>query len=987
MSVAGRTISSFRVILFTVVLCIISAAIMPFLHLQYMPEEKVESIRVGFSMPGVQARAVESDATSLIEGALSTVRGCSGVRSTSQDGGGSVTLTLDRGTDLQAARFEVATLIRNIYTSLPEGCTYPTISASTRGTKTKTAMSYVVTADMPTEEIGGIVDRAVIQGISRIDGVTDVSLYGITSRERVIIFDHDRLESLSVTPADLASAVRSALGGEELTMKEEGGRLYPVRLAPEPEEDIMSVAVARSGDRIIRLSDVAYITERDAAATSFHRVNGLNSVTLTVTADGGVNLLDLCSRVSGTVDGLSSRLPEGMSMKLSYDASEYVKAELSKILTRTFLCLLILLAFVLVTSRSWRYTMVVAVSILVSLLLSCAVYVLIGLDVHIYTLAGITVSFGIIIDNTIVMVDHYSRHGDRKIFASVLGAVLTTVVALLAVYLLPEKDRANLADFSTAIVVNLSVSLVVALLFIPALLDYFPVRLRQGGVMRRWGWYGSYIRGASRFRILYIIGTIGLMVWPSILFGKALKRSDFYREPSRMQLSIRAGMPEGCTVDQLNEVMREMEEFLASVEGIDMFETSISSPTDGRISVTFLPEYERSWMPRELKDKVIALATDLGGANWSVSGVDDQYFSNWIVTQFLYYGIEIKGYDYDRLYAYAQTLADKMKSSRRMQDVTITPSGSSSMPGTEFGVDYDREALVASGVNPYSYHDALQSPLFRQTVGRVHADGRAMNLVLESSAKEYMDVWHVLNEGVELGESRVKLSQVGSIEKGRTNFPIIKENQSYSLSVRYNFSGSSVLNRNMAEELVDEMNGILPTGFKAESEWGGGWFEDEKENYLYLVMLVLAGIFVVLAVQFESFRLPLAVILTIPFAFIGCFLAFGLTDFTFDKGGFASLVMLCGLTVNAGIYIVSGWQRKMSADRVEAYSEVFFEKLYPIILTILSTVFGLVPFLFDGPSEVFWFDFAVGTICGLCLSLPAIIFVLPALVVRRRRSL
>lgn len=195
-----------------------------------------------------------------------------------------------------------------------------------------------------------------------------------------------------------------------------------------------------------------------------------------------------------------------------------------------------------------------------------------------------------------------------------------------------------------------------------------------------------------------------------------------------------------------------------------------------------------------------------------------------------------------------------MKSNRRMQDVTITPSGSSSMPGTEFGVDYDREALVASGVNPYSYHDALQSPLFRQTVGRVHADGRAMNLVLESSAKEYMDVWHVLNEGVELGESRVKLSQVGSIEKGRTNFPIIKENQSYSLSVRYNFSGSSVLNRNMAEELVDEMNGILPTGFKAESEWGGGWFEDEKENYLYLVMLVLAGIFVVLAVQFESFR-------------------------------------------------------------------------------------------------------------------------------------
>lgn len=259
-----------------------------------------------------------------------------------------------------------------------------------------------------------------------------------------------------------------------------------------------------------------------------------------------------------------------------------------------------------------------------------------------------------------------------------------------------------------------------------------------------------------------------------------------------------------------------------------------------------------------------------------------------------------------------------------------------------------------------------------------------MNLILESSTKEYMDVWHVQNQGVDLQGSRMKLAQLGSIEKMNTDFPINKENQSYALSVRYNFNGTNALNKKMVSEIVDEMNSILPTGFKAESEWGRRWFEDEKENYLYLILLVLAGIFVVLAIMFESFILPFAVIFTIPYAFIGCFLAFGLTSFTFDKGGFASLVMLCGLTVNAGIYIISGWQRKDSANRVEAFSAIFFEKLYPIVLTVLSTVFGLIPFLFDGPDEVFWFDFAVGTISGLCLSLPAIIFVLPVLALKMK---
>ena len=155
----------------------------------------------------------------------------------------------------------------------------------------------------------------------------------------------------------------------------------------------------------------------------------------------------------------------------------------------------------------------------------------------------------------------------------------------------------------------------------------------------------------------------------------------------------------------------------------------------------------------------------------------------------------------------------------------------------------------------------------------------------------------------------------------------------------------------------------------------------------WLILLVIAIIFVICAVHFNSVRLPLAIILMIPLSFVGLFLAFGVSDFTFDKGGFAAFVMLSGITVNAGIYLVSEWlaacrfssTRHPRPDRrsLRPYLHAFSRKIRPISLTILSTVLGLIPFLFDGPGEVFWFAFAVGSISGLVFSVLALLLWLP----------
>ena len=377
------------------------------------------------------------------------------------------------------------------------------------------------------------------------------------------------------------------------------------------------------------------------------------------------------------------------------------------------------------------------------------------------------------------------------------------------------------------------------------------------------------------------------------------------------------------------------------------------------------------------KNYVTRMAINFGGANWRVWGIDDNSFNNNIVTDYKSEWIAIKGYNYKELYSYAERLLEYLSSNRRVQDPEIWAGGRYGRPSSEFVLDYDFGRMTLADVNPYAYFGILSTLLYDEVVGRAEYEGEYSDVVLRSSDIDNYDLWHVVNSPVTVGEGEITLAEVGGIEKKRVGVDIRKENQSYTLEVRYDFIGSYELARKLKTQTVDHFNSeILPVGFKAEDP-SGGWFYSNKKRYAWLIFLIIAVIYVMLAMTFESFKYPLPVILMIPVSFIGLFLVFGLTDFAFDQGGFAAFVMLCGIVVNAGIYLVTTYQE--THDYIKAFSR----KITPISLTIVSTILGLLPFLSDGPEEVFWFDFAIGTIAGMVFSVIAIIFVLPVFTVRK----
>lgn len=1026
---AGRKgISSFSILLLMAVTAVVGIACFTQLKVQYTPSASGNMLAVSFSYPGASARVVESEVTSILEGSLSNISSCSSVKSLSRDGGGYVTLQLENNADMQAVRFEVASRIRNIWPSLPEGCYYPYISLNSEGTEAQTAIAFEIRSPLPSKEIANVVNDRIVHPLSTVEGVSDVEFFGDTPFEWVITFDADKASAVGISASDIASSISLYHSEENLGMVISGENSYGVRFRNNNSDgvDFLSIPVRSSDGRIVRLGEIADARYQEALPDSYYRINGLNTLELEVTASSDANLLNVVKEVKAKVSDIQKILPEEISISVGYDYSEYIGDELDKIYLRTGICLLILLLFVFIVNRSWRYMAVIALTLAANLLISVAVYFLFGVHIHIYTLAGITVSLGIIIDNSIVMIDHWSRYHNRSVFPALLSAVLTTVAALLVILLLPEKEKQNLADFTLVIVINLCVSLAVAYLFVPALLDYLPVKVEGKGtpvkrlrtIVRFNDRYERYINWGARHKWLYIVAFIFVFGIPTCLlpedFGKnggpllqkytmnrsridkvigssinlfkdALGRSDFYREPARQSLNIVAGMPEGCTVQQLNDVIKSMENYLSHFDEIEVFATSINSARRGSIVVYFKPEYEDSWMPMKIKGDIISMATNFGGANWSVSGIDDRYFNNNIVSEYRSYGIVLMGYNYDDLLSFGGNLVSHLSKNRRVSQPEIWGSDSGDSPETEFIVSYDGEAISALGMNPYRYYSSLYSPLFSSSIIQLPFDGEYVNVRLESSARENFDIWNVENTAVDTGDGKIKLSSVGSIEKVRSGLPIRKEDRSYSIDVRFNFIGSNMLADKEIDAAVRYMNSqVLPVGYKAQrSEYR--WFYDNQDKYAGLILLVIAIIFVICAVHFNSLRYPVAIIWMIPIAFIGLFLAFGLSGMSFDKGGFAAFIMLSGITVNAGIYLVSAWQQEHSSgSAVRRYIKAFDKKIWPISLTILSTILGLVPFLFDGPAEVFWFSFAVGAISGMFFSVIAFFFYLPVFCIGER---
>ena len=489
-----RNLSSFTLIVTFVCLSLIGVVLVPLLPVKLAPSRTLPGLTVSFSMPGNSSRVIEAEVTSKLEAMMARVKGIRKVNSTSDNGSGSISLELDKHADIDVTRFEVSTIIRQTWPQLPEGVSYPQISTRRSDDKaSRPFITYTLNAPANPILIQQYAEENIKPVLGQLKGIYKVELNGATPMEWQLEYDSDQLSHLGITLQAVQRAInrhyeKEFLGICSIEKGAEGREwIRLVRTSTEKEMEFEPGAIqlqAEDGTMVMldKLIKVRHVEERPQ---SYYRINGLNSVYLNVTAEETANQLNLSGEVKHLMGELQQKMPPGYEVHISYDATEYIQKELDKIYFRTGLTVLILLLFVALITRNLRYLFLIVASLVVNISVAVILYYTFGLEMQLYSLAGITISLNLVIDNTIVMTDHILHRRNLKAFVSVLAATLTTIGALVIIFFLDEKIRLNLQDFAAVVIINLAVSLFVALFFVPSMIDKIGLKKKKRRKRRR----------------------------------------------------------------------------------------------------------------------------------------------------------------------------------------------------------------------------------------------------------------------------------------------------------------------------------------------------------------------------------------------------------------------------------------------------------------------------------------------------------------------
>ncbi|MCG8477323.1 MAG: efflux RND transporter permease subunit, partial [Cytophagales bacterium] len=540
---------------------------------------------------------------------------------------------------------------------------------------------------------------------------------------------------------------------------------------------------------------------------------------------------------------------------------------------------------------------------------------------------------------------------------------------LTTVFFLDESQRLMLADFCYVILVNLGVSLLVSLLLIPAMLDRLPLprpsqrrsvrgqrRLVRG--YERYKGFLYWMRLRRKWIIVLLVLAFGLPVFempkhwearegwstktywyheaynavfgsdlysetlrPYVdkalggalrLFLKETKHKNLSSARKRTELSVTGDMYEGVTLEKTNEIFRRIERFLAAFPEIEQFETSIPSASEANVTVLFKPEYELGSFPHTLKAKVQSLAVDMGVGDWKISGVgrgfDNSLYEGKVNSRVTFYS-----YNWEQTREYAKEFIERIKKVQRVDQKTIHLDGMANRSNKiqrEYVLRLNRERMKQSDVGTGRLLSELRKLSENKAQVMSLQNGEYTEEVnLRRVNRKIPDQWELQQGALSMGDMRMaRLEGMGRMTRNRVSRQINKENMEYTMVVEFDFIGSDGQRHVLMEPIIKKMANELPIGYRLEQEsfqWGSWQKDGKKDNRLYILLLILAIIYGICAIVFESLRQPLWVLAMIPISFIGVFLVFYGLSVPFSPGGYASLLLLSGLAVNASLYIIN----------------------------------------------------------------------------------
>jgi multidrug efflux pump subunit AcrB len=1029
-------ISSFSIIIIFIVLSITGVALLPKLSVSLLPNKTLPSISVSTSLNGASPMEVEKSVTSKLEASLSTIEGISKVSSTSTNGISNVRLDFYKDTDMDFARFEVANSIRNIYPTFPENTSFPRISLNAPDdSKKKFFQSYTLNADISPLEIQNIANNKIIPLLNEVEGIDQVDLSGNNESEILISYSENELAAIGLTKDDLLRALQLKYSKKQLGVIKRKNHSVKISIAPSIDSVNWHFPIKKVNSKIYYFDQLCTIKQKEKDPTFYQRINGESAITIFIYSQAGANQLELAKLLENKVSEIKSVLGNDIKIQKVYDSTTQVKQELDSIYLRTILTLIILLLFVIVISRNLKYVAIVFVSLFFNVLLAINLYYFLGIEIQLFSLAGITISLGMMIDNIVVVIDQEFNKHKGNIIIAILASTLTTIGALLAIFFLDDDQKLNLIDFALVIVINLATSVIISRWLVIALIDYFRLNKSKESTIKFplfYKLYEKYITISLRYKKLMLFFAFLLFGIPSFMLPKQLdvdsyiadtynktigndffyenikpyidkaiggsfrlfsvyvfESNYYYKDREEESLFISARNHKGATIEQMNDVIMEMENLIKGFKGYKMFETNISSGQYASIQINFDKEAQMSYLPFLIKNRLIMKAIDLGGVSWSINGFGDGFYNSSSSANMVNYALEAKGYNYQTLNEKCEELAELIAQHPRIKEVKITANEfQRELPEQGYKLSFENNLIASQDLNISEIRNSLKDYTYKNYSDlNLSIDNKLQDIRFESMENKSFDIWNLQNQDLNVNDKHFKLNSLSSISDYIADEKIMKSDQQYERRLSWQYAGSEKFGTKHLNEVLNKFETQIPMGYsfkKLDRQW---FFGEKEKNYAWVLALILIVVYFISAVTFESFLQPFAVISLIPLSFVGVFLTFYLFDFNFDQGAMASFILLSGITVNSTIFILNAYngikKEKTNISNISTYMLAFKSKINPILLTVISTIIGFIPFVYQGQNEVFWFALGAGSIGGLIMSLFVIVIFLPVILLKK----
>lgn len=978
------------------------------------PEMELPFIGVVTSYPGASASDIETNVTRPVEDALNSVSNLKEMTSTSSDGVSAVFMNFEYGTDLDEASNDIRSSLGFIENYLPEDSEKPTIMKF--NSSMMPIVFYAITAKESYIGLEKILDEKIVNPLNRIEGVGSVNLAGVPGRKVYIDVDPLKMEAYNLSVEQIGNVLRA----ENLNMPagyiEMGQTDYPLRIQGEfPESEVMkNIVVSSYNGNNVYLKDIAEVRDTIRETKLDTRIDGMPGMSMYIQKQSGGNTVKVTREIETALKELEKDLPPDVKIQKLFDSATFIKDSISNLTETLLYAAIFVILVVLFFLGRWRATVIIIVTIPISLVVAFIYLFITGESINIISLTSLSIAIGMVVDDAIVVLENITKHVERgsrpreaaiyatnEVWLAVIVTTLTVVAVFFPLTFVTGLTGVLFKQLGMLVTITIVTSVVAAITLTPTmsalLLKWYPIRkdapwyTYDGSIRKGLDRFDRFYERTLRWALRHKRITIGLafIIFIGSMTLFTVVDTEFFPQADQSQLSATIELQTGTRVDETTKTTDRIDKLIGEkFPEVKLLESSTGVDDDNNFAALFgtngthvisysmrlVPIEERTKDANTLAEELraeLARIPEIVDYNVSTSEGMGSFGSNTV-------DVEVYGYDISETNLVADELATKIRKIEGAKDITI--SRDKSKP--ELQIILDQNKMSASGLNTAMVSSAVRNRVAGLTATRLRQSGEEYDVIVRFRESDRSTLSDIENIGIPNQKGQViRLAEIAEIKEYWSPPTIERKRRERIVTVSFTpYKRSLTELQTEVQKAIDETP--APAGVMVQIS---GAIEDQMESFMdiaFLMVISLVLVYLVMASQFESLKMPLIIMFSIPFAFSGVAVALFLTNTTLSVISGIGAVMLIGIVVKNAIVLVDfiNLMRERGNEMYEAIALSGRSRLRPVIMTSATTILGMLPLaLSKGSGSELWSPMGIAVIGGLVFSTLVTLVLVPVI--------